>query len=264
MPRGLVIFAGSKRRLLSLPDSPHHRRFLRFAFDGVAYQYTVLPFGLSLAPRFFFTKCMDAALSPLRQLGIRILNYLDDWHILAQSEDELLSHRSVLLCHLECLGLRVNLAKDALSPSQRISFLGTVIDSAWMRAVVTPERALSIQQLATSFKLCVPRPLKALQRMLGLMASAFSVVQLGRLHMRPIQYWLKTDIPPHAWRNGHLRFKVSQACVAALAPWKNHQWLERGVPLGMICRRKVVSTDASNLGWGALCDGKTAFGLWSK
>ncbi len=31
--------------------APHHRRFLRFAFEGVAYQYTVLPFGLSLAPR---------------------------------------------------------------------------------------------------------------------------------------------------------------------------------------------------------------------
>ncbi len=30
--------------------APHHRRFLRFAFEGVAYQYTVLPFGLSLAP----------------------------------------------------------------------------------------------------------------------------------------------------------------------------------------------------------------------
>ncbi len=63
--------------------APHHRRFLRFAFEGVAYQYTVLPFGLSLAPR-TFTKCMDAALSPLRQMGIRILNYLDDWLILAR------------------------------------------------------------------------------------------------------------------------------------------------------------------------------------
>ena len=27
-----------------------HRRYLRFAFEGQAYQYTVLPFGLSLAP----------------------------------------------------------------------------------------------------------------------------------------------------------------------------------------------------------------------
>ncbi len=63
--------------------APHHRRVLRFAFKGVDYQYKILPFGLSLAPR-TFTRCMDAALSPLRQMGIRILNYLNDWLILAQ------------------------------------------------------------------------------------------------------------------------------------------------------------------------------------
>ncbi len=76
MPRGLFFFAGSERCLLSHPDCPHHQQFLRFAFEGVAYNYMVLPFGLSLAPR-TFTKCMDAALSPLTQMGIRILNYLN-------------------------------------------------------------------------------------------------------------------------------------------------------------------------------------------
>ncbi len=50
-----------------------HRRFLRFAFRWKAYQYKVLPFSLALAPR-TFTKCMDAALAPLRLQGIRVLN----------------------------------------------------------------------------------------------------------------------------------------------------------------------------------------------
>ncbi len=63
----------------------HHRRFLRFTFEGVAYQYKVQPFGLSMAPC-TFTRCMDAALSPLWQMGILILNYLDDWIILDQSQ----------------------------------------------------------------------------------------------------------------------------------------------------------------------------------
>ncbi len=49
-----------------------------------------------------------------------------------------------------------------------------------------PERALAIQQLTASFKLGVPCPLKAFQRMLGLMASASSGLQLGLLsHVAP-------------------------------------------------------------------------------
>ncbi len=60
------------------------------------------------------------------------------------------------------------------------------------------------------------------------------------------------------------RLATRTPCVAALDPWKNNQWIERGVSLVMVCRRKVVSTDTSNLGWGMLCDGKPAFGLWLK
>ncbi len=238
--------------------APHHRRFLRFAFEGVAYQYTVLPFGLSLAPR-TFTKCMDAALSPLRQMGIRILNYLDDWLILAQSEVELLSHRTLILSHLERLGLRVNFAKSALSPSQRISFLGTVLDTAHMRAVIAPERALAIQKLAATFKSDTARPLKVFQRMLGLMAAASPVLQLGLLRMRPLQRWLKPRVPHNAWRHGRLHIRVNQACVTALTPWKNPRWMEKGVAMGLVHTRKVVTTDASNTGWGALCEGKQTF-----
>ncbi len=75
---------------------PRHRPFLRFAFEGQAYQYKVLPFGLSLSPR-VFTKVVEAALVPLREQGVRILNYLDDWLILAQSRRQLSAHRDLVL-----------------------------------------------------------------------------------------------------------------------------------------------------------------------
>ncbi len=107
---------------------PRHRPFLRFAFEGRAYQYKVLPFGLSLSPR-VFTKVAEAALVPLREQGVRILNYLDDWLILAQSQDQLCEHRDMVLSHLSQLGLQVNWEKSKLSPVQRISFLGMELDS---------------------------------------------------------------------------------------------------------------------------------------
>jgi len=51
-----------------------HRKFLCFAFMGVAYKYQCLAFGYSLA-LCTFSKCMEAALEPLRRQGKRILFY---------------------------------------------------------------------------------------------------------------------------------------------------------------------------------------------
>ncbi len=111
-----------------------HRRFLRFAFIGKGYQYKVLPFGLALTPR-TFTKCMDAALAPLRLQGIRVLNYLDDWRILAHSLELVSRHRDIVLRHIHSLGLRLNAKKSVLLPSQRTLFLGVHLDSIQMQAV---------------------------------------------------------------------------------------------------------------------------------
>ncbi len=85
---------------------PQHRKFLRFAFRGKAYQYRVLPFGQALSPR-TFTKCVDVALAPLRLQGIRILNYIDDWLILVQSEQLAVRHRDIVFAHMKGLGLRL-------------------------------------------------------------------------------------------------------------------------------------------------------------
>ncbi len=52
---------------------------------------------------------------PLRSSGRRILNYLDDWLILAESLDTLISHIDLLLIHLESQGLCVNMQR-AFSP----------------------------------------------------------------------------------------------------------------------------------------------------
>lgn len=84
------------------------------------------PFGLSLFPR-VFTKVVGGALAPLWDVGIRILNYLDHWLIMAHmalimSREELCEHRDLVLRHLSQLGLQVNRENCKLSPMQRISF----------------------------------------------------------------------------------------------------------------------------------------------
>ncbi len=160
---------------------PQHRKFLRFAFGGEAYQYWVLPFSLALSPR-TYTKCMDAALAPLWLQGIRILNYINDWLILAQSQE--LRHRDVVLADLESLGLRLNAKKSALSPAQRTTYLGVVWDSITMQAQLSPARIESILNALKNIKLGQRITVHYLQRVLGLMAAASTVIPLGLLQMR--------------------------------------------------------------------------------
>ncbi len=78
---------------------------------------------------------------------------------------------------------------------------------------------MTIQRHAASFKEGTAHPLKAFQKMLGLMAAASPVLQLGLLRMRPIQFWLKQRVPSTAWRQGRHRIMVTRdLCVRLLQP----------------------------------------------
>ncbi len=235
---------------------PRHRPFLWFVFEGRAWQYRVLPFGLSLSPH-VFTKVVEGALTPLREVGVRILNFLDDWLILAQSREQLGDHRDLVLRHLSQLGLRVNWEKSKLSPVQRISFLGVELDSVSMMARLTEERAQAVLNCLCSFRGRNVVPLKQFQRLLWHMASAAAVTLLGLLHMRPLQYWLHSRVPRGAWHRGTLRVGITQQCHRSLSPWTDLAFLRAGVPLEQVSRHTVVTKDASSTGWGATCNGQT-------
>ncbi len=130
------------------------------------------------------------ALVPLREWGVRILNYLDDWLILAQSHEQLCTHRDLALRHLNQLGLRINWEKRKLLPTQRISFLAMELDSVNQTARLTQERARSVLNCLKTLSGRTAVPLKLFQRLLGQVAAAAVIVSLGLLHTRPLQYWL--------------------------------------------------------------------------
>ncbi|KAI2647506.1 ORF V: Enzymatic polyprotein [Labeo rohita] len=259
---GLVCSHRPEGRVLSRLDSTSTQTLPTVCFEGRAYQYKVLPFGLSLSPR-VFTKVTEAALSPLWRRGIRILNYLDDWLLIAHSRDVLCEHRDLVLRHLSHLGLQVNREKSKLSPVQRISFLGVELDSVNMTARLTNERAQSVLNCLNSFRHKTAVPLKTFQRLLGHMAAAATVTPLTLLHMRPLQHWLHDRVPRWAWHRGTLRIGVSLQCRRLFSPWSDPAFLQAGVPLGQVSRHLVVYTDASSTGWGAVCNGQAASGSWT-
>ncbi len=205
----------------------------------------------------------EGALVPMREQGVRTLNYLDDWLILAQSREQLCEHRDLVLSHLSQLGLQVNWEKSKLAPVQRFSFLGMELDSVEQSARLTEERAQSVLNCLNAFRGRTAVPLKLFQRLLGHMAAAAAVTPLGLLHMRPLQHWLHGRVPRWAWQRGTYRVAITPECRRTFSPWSDPLFLRAGVPLEQVSRHAVVFTDASATGWGATYNGHTVSGVWT-
>ncbi len=146
---------------------------------------------------------------------------------------------------------------------QRISFLGRELDSVNLTARLSEERAQSMLKCLESLQHKRAVPLKHFQRLLGHMASSAAITPLGLLHMRPLQRWLHDRVPRWAWHHGTYRVSLTPSCRRTFSPWSDLAFLRAEVPLEQVSRHVVVSTDASATGWGAMCNGHAAAGLWT-
>ena len=83
----------------------------------------------------------------LRLQGIRVFPYLDDWLLVATSQDEASRNTRLTLDLLGDLGLCINREKSQLEPVQVIPFIGTDIDSRRARAYLPVKRVDAILRL---------------------------------------------------------------------------------------------------------------------
>ena len=74
-----------KDAYLTVPVWKGHQKFLQFLWRDSLLEFACLPFGLASAPR-VFTKLMKPVLSILRQRGIRLIAYMDDFLIMGETQ----------------------------------------------------------------------------------------------------------------------------------------------------------------------------------
>jgi hypothetical protein len=176
-----------------VPMNPSFYKYLRFAFDNQMYQFKVLPFGLSTAPR-IFTKMLAPVVGYLHQLGIYLYPYLDDCLLVAKSRQELNHSIQVTLTTLQSLGFLINFRKSHLEMTQRLTFLGMEIDSLIGSAFLPKQKSVTLASYAMSFlPVGTYKTAREYLRLLGLMTSSMLMVPHARLYMRPIQIYLNAS-----------------------------------------------------------------------
>ena len=121
--------------------APEHTRYLRFAYNGRAFEFLVLPFGLSTAPR-VFTRIVRVIEAFLKIQGVDMHQYLDDWLMKNQSKSLVERHRDLTLFWVNKLGFLVNEGKSRLIPTQAPAFLGSTLDLLNMLVFQSERRIL--------------------------------------------------------------------------------------------------------------------------
>jgi len=245
---------------LHVPMNRSVRRYLRFVVNKCTYQFVCLPFGLATSPR-EFTKLLRPVVQFLRERGVKLHVYLDDWLIRADSPSQALLHAQMTIRLLQHLGWIINFQKSELEPTQQFHFIGRHFDTVAFTVAPLPKMRLKVQSVLDHWQAAPFVSARDLHRLLGVLVFMSNLTHRGRLRLRPIQWWARD-----AWcqRTGNWsdRIHVPRWILHQVAWWASPAVLQ-GMPLSRPETELTLFTDASNSGWGAQLGSHSSLGLWS-
>ena len=170
-PGGFKMKMGLKDAYYVVPIYPHHRKYLRFKFEGVTYEFQCLPFGLASAPR-AFTKLLKYVVAVIRSKGIRIVIFLDDLLIMHQDREQCQKIFHQVTNLLSNLGFLIKQEKCSSCPTQQITFLGAFLNTISMAIALPKEKMELIVQTSHQMHSTHQCSLPELSTLLGRMSHA--------------------------------------------------------------------------------------------
>ncbi|XP_072169475.1 uncharacterized protein [Diadema setosum] len=146
------------------------------------------------------------------------------------------------------------------SPNARGSFAEINLPNQLARP--SPERVRTIIATAMSMRNILAAPVRTRLQFWGYLTSLVDMLADCRLHMRPLQIHVLQAYRPNTDPLS-MSILVSNHIPACLAQWMSRPFLNQGKPLRAPLPSLTVTTDASLLGWGAVCAGNVVSGNWA-
>ena len=259
-PKDFLTKIDLKDAYLTVPIWIHHQKFLRFIWRDTLWEFACLPFGLASAPR-TFSKLLKPVVAQLRKMGIRLIIYLDDMLIMAESRDLAIEHTTIAVNLLSSLSFVLNEGKSILVPTQELEFLGFLVNSVRMSLYLPRDKVKSIKRECQSLLNNPSVSIRTLSRLLGKLSSSIQAVFTAPLHYRFLLTAKTMALKKTQCYESTLL--LNRAAQEELLWWRDHLAAWNGRSL---LRKKddlLIETDASNLGWGACCNGVRTGGIWS-
>lgn len=245
--------------LLKIADNS--KKFLRFEFDKNLYQFNVLPFGLSSAP-YVFNKIMRQVITYLRSKQITLVNYLDDFLFIAPSKSEC-SKNVLFACQfLQSLGFIINYEKSQLKPSKICKFLGFILNSKHYKLSIPLEKREKIYNKLHSLLIKKNCKIREFASLLGSLISICPAVPYGYLYTKILEkHKYLALLKCHENYEG--KMYINSEIIQELLWWTKNV-LVASAPIKHGSYKLELFSDASNTGWGIVCNDHKLHGYWSK
>ena len=239
----------------SVPIACWDQKLLKFTWMGKLYKFLTMPQGLNCAPQ-KFTKILKPAYARLRGQGHVSVGYIDDSLLIGRNLREC---RSNILASFELfnkLGFVIHPTKSVLVPTQRIQFLGFILDSKSMTVSLPADKAtrakLACESLIASNGAGDCSIRKAAE-VIGILVACFPAVERGPLFYRHLEND-KIKALKEARGNYEGPIKLSVHSIKELEWWIANvdscgRLISHGQPT------LIIECDASNSGWGCCVRG---------
>ena len=243
----------------SVPIKISDQRYLKFEYNGNLYKFTCLPNGLSSGPR-KFTKLLKPPMAALRKRKQIVSAYIDDLITIAKTFSLCFDNVKDLVGTIDSLGFVVHPDKSEFIPSQVIEYLGFVIDSRSMTVSLTSSKKKKVKDMCISLLSKEKPSIREVARVLGNFSASFVAVTFGKLHYRNLE---RDKI--FALRKNMGKFD-SPMIISHQARRDIHWWINNidksYSDISKNNSRFVMTTDACQTGWGAVCPWARTSGLF--
>ncbi|CAG2213825.1 unnamed protein product [Mytilus edulis] len=233
----------------SVKVDKNDRKYLRFYWKHVLYEYTCLPNGLTTAPR-IFTKILKVVFSKLRSKGHCNTPYIDDSLLVSKTYAECQKNITDTVKLLDYLGFTIHPDKSVLQPTQIIVFLGFVINSLTMRITLTEEKADNIAKLCSRLILKKEITIREFAQVIGKLVATQPGVQFAPLYIKSLEITKDILLKCH-YGNFDAKMILSEDNISDLNWWVNNVKSSFN-PINQKDPDFILKTDSSSKGWGAV------------
>ena len=245
----------------TIPLSPLACKYFRFIHRDQLYEFTSLVMGYKDSPR-IFTKLTKPFLATLREQNVQIMMYLDDALLVHDSVGECVKATEQTISLIERLGFQISKDKSSLTPQNRITYLGFVLNSIDMSVRPSDEKVTSLRAQLDAVLKQNNISLRVLAELIGKFNALTPGNRYGTVFCKRLEIQKTASLKQVSGDYDSLIFITAE--MREDISWWRHNANKYPVLLSPHLPAITITTDASNTGWDGISDGVVTGGLWSK